>query len=249
MMNRNKSENHKVISLKKVNEINRDKTDFAQLNLDEQHATLQIEIERHKQQLVSLQKQKDKMLQDIKEAIHKEKEEWLETKEQEREQVKKVGFKVGYDEGQESATEQYTNLLAEANEIVQTAKKDYEQTIEKHEKAIVHLAVTVAKKIISEEIRDNQDHFTAIVRKAIDDLKDKSNISIYLHPYDYQFVIRQKEELEQMVEDGETISVYVDQHLNEGDCVIKHPFGQIDVGIDLQLQQIKSALEEKVTEN
>lgn len=44
------------------------------------------------------------------------------------------------------------------------------------------------------------------------------------------------------------ISIYADQQLQEGDCTIKHPHGQVDVGIDLQLRQIKNMLAEKVAE-
>lgn len=242
--------NHKVISIRKMNEFNRKQTnDFDQLNDEEQDAALKIEIAKTKQQLSSLQQQKEKMLHDIKEAIQKEKQEWLEIKEVEREQAKEVGYKVGYDVGQEKAVQEYNDLIKKANEIVHTATNDYHRTIEQHQEAIVQLAITVAEKIITDKITDDPSKFTAIVVKAIEELKDKSNISIYLHPNNYQFVSRQKEELEQIVEDGEKISLYIDQNLQEGDCLIKHPFGQIDVGIDLQLQQIKNALEEKLTEN
>jgi len=88
-----------------------------------------------------------------------------------------------------------------------------------------------------------------IIKHALEDLKDRSNISIYVEPADYEFVSKRKEELEELLEADELISIYADQHLNQGDCVIKHPFGQLEVGIDVQLKQIKTALEEIVLEN
>lgn len=240
--------NPKVITLKKINQIE-PKEELEQLELDEQDATLRIEIEKKKEELKSLEEQKNKMLIELKEAILKEKEAWQETKEMERKQAEEVGYKVGYDAGEEKAIQEYNDVIKKVNEIVETATKDYHRTIEKHELAIVQLAITAAKKIINHKISKNEEHFLAIVKKAIKELKDKSTLSIYLHPDNYQFVSKQKEELEQMIEDDEIISLYIDDSLNEGDCVIKHPFGQIEVGIDLQLQQIKDALEEKLMEN
>ncbi|MFD2133127.1 flagellar assembly protein FliH [Pseudogracilibacillus auburnensis] len=241
--------NHKVISIKKMTNMNRHKTDFDELNMDEQHATIQVEIEKAKQQLATLQEQKEKMLNDMKEAIKKEKEVWLKEKEIERQKAEKIGYGIGYDKGQENAEQEYEKLLTQANEIVSKAKHDYEQTIEKHQQAIIQLAISAAEKIINDQISKNQDYFTAIVVKAMDELKDKSTIAIYVSPHDYTFICQQKEELEQILEEGELLSIYVDQHLHQGDCVIRHPFGQINVGIDLQLQQLKNALEENVTEN
>ena len=240
--------NHKVITLKRLNTLNQ-KKHHSVVSPEKEKANIQLEIEQYKQQLSALKEQKDKMLLDIKNAINEEKAEWQETKKIEQEKAEKIGYKVGYDAGEEKALTEYEKLLTEANQIVENATKDYHRTIEKHEEAIAQLAITVAAKIIDDKIAGDNSYFINIVKKAIEELKDTSNISIYLHPQDYEFVSKQKEELEQLVEDDEIISIYCDQHLNKGDCVIKHPFGQIDTGIDTQLQQIKRALEEKITEN
>lgn len=60
--------------------------------------------------------------------------------------------------------------------------------------------------------------------------------------------MNQKEELEQIVRNDDVISIYTDRNLQEHSCIVKHPYGQIDVSIDTQLQQLKIALEEKVME-
>lgn len=239
----------KIISLKKVTEINNESSNVVESNTEEQYSVLQLKVEKAEQQLASLKQQKEKMLNDLKHAIDTEKETWLKQKEKEKQQAKDTGYKIGYDEGKEAALKEYVGLINQANDIVSSATEDYHHTVAKHEEAIIQLAITVAEKIINDKISEDDRHFTSIIKQAIEELKDRSHVTIYVHPKEYRFVVKQKEELEQLLEDGEIISIYTDQQLEPGDCIIKHPFGQLDVSIDVQLQQIKNALSEKIMEN
>lgn len=242
------SKHHKVISLKSVAELNKEKSNGTNFSHEEQYATLQMKLENVKHQIASLEQQKEKMLNDLKEAIDSEKQEWMKQKEVEKKQAKEVGHKIGVDQGREEALTEYGELIEEANKIVDSATNDYYQTVEKHEQTIIKLAISMAEKIMEQKITEDHQQFTSIISKAIEELKDHSYVTIYVHPNKYRFVMKQKEELEQMVEDGDIISVYMDQELKPGDCMIKHPFGQIDIGIDSQLQQLKNALDEKLAE-
>lgn len=242
------TDNTKIISLKEVSQLNNQKLNSNEFDEKEQYITYQMKIENSKHQLASLELQKEKMLNDLKEAINKEKQEWIYQKKIEEEQAKETGYKIGFDQGREEALAEYIKLINKANQLVDAATEDYHRMIEKHEEAIIQLAIASAEKIIGLQIKEDSTVFTKIVKKAIEELKDHSHVIIYVHPDDYPILIEQKEELEQLLEDGEIISIYIDQQLNIGDCSIKHPFGQIDVGIDSQLEQIKFALEEKVME-
>lgn len=242
------SKNTKVISLKDVAQLNNQKSASDEYDEGEQYISYQMKIENSKHQLASLEQQKDKMLNDLKKAIDKEKQEWMNQKKVEEQQAKEMGYKIGFDQGREEALSEYAELIEKANKLVDASTEDYHRMIEKHEEAVIQLAIACAEKIIGLEMKENPTVFTSIVKKAIEELKDHSHVTIYVHPDDYPVLMKQKEELEQLLEDGEIISIYIDQQLNPGDCSIKHPFGQIDVGIDSQLEQIKIALEEKVME-
>ena len=242
------SKDTKVISLKEVAQLNNQQSDSKEFDEKEQHITYQMKIENSKQQLASLEQQKEKMLNDLKAAINQEKQEWINQKKIEEEQAKEAGYKIGFDQGREEALAKYTELINQANQLVDAATEDYHRMIEKHEEAIIQLAIASAEKIIGLQIKEDSTVFSKIVKKAVEELKDHSHVTIYVHPDDYPILIKQKEELEQLLEDGEIISIYINQQLHPGDCSIKHPFGQIDVGIDSQLEQIKFALEEKIME-
>lgn len=239
-------ENKKVISIKKVSEIFEEKPKEEIVQDDE--VSLHLKVDQLKNEIDELQQQKEKVLQDLQEAIAKEKETWEEEKEIEREEAQEIGYKVGYDAGYEQVFKQYDSLLEEANNIVHLAKSDYDKTVSKHENAIINLAISIAEKIMITSIEEEPEYFKHMVESAILDLKDSSNVKIYVHPNKYELIMEQKEELEQMVRNDDVISVYLDSNMHENACVIKHPYGQIDASIDTQLQQIKDALEEKIME-
>lgn len=242
-------ENKKVISIKKPEEIFKKQTvEETEEKIEENEITLQIQIDKLKNEITHLEKEKQKLLESIRTVVQQEKQAWQEQKEIEQKEAQEVGYKVGFDKGLEDAFKQYETLLQEANEITQLAKQSYDQTISKYDQAIIELAVSIGKKILITELEERPELFNNIVEQAIQDLKDSSNVEIYVHPKQYKLIVHHKEELEQMVRNEDVISVYVDQNMDEYSCLIRHPFGQIDVSIDTQLKQIKHALEEKIAE-
>lgn len=238
----------KVISIKKASEIFEKQKEQNETIQTDNEFSLQIKIDQLKNEIRKLEEEKTKLLRNLRESIEEEKRKWQEQKELEKKEAQKVGYKVGYDQGVEDALKQYESLLKEANEITKLAKQTYDETISKYDQAILELAVTIGKKILTIELEERPELFKQIVVKAIEDLKDSSNVEIYVHPSQYKCILNQKEELEQMVRSEDVISIYADQHLDEYDCLIRHPYGQIDVSIDTQLEQIKHALEEKLAE-
>lgn len=223
------------------------KVDF-KTNANDEQIKARKEIERLEQTLANLQEKKEKMMTDLKHAIEEEKNDWLETKERERQEAKDLGYKIGYDEGIEHGERQWEEKIQEANRMTEIANRDYHRTIEKHEDAILNLSIAVAEKIMKEKLADDYHTFLPIVKHAIEELKERANIVIYVHPTKYHFLVEQKDELEQLLEEDELLSIYADKQLKDEDCVIKHPFGQIEVGIDTQLHQIKNVLAEKIAE-
>jgi len=231
-----------------MNEIQEKNQMYQKSNKEQRRMELQEEVVALEETIMDLEKKKEKLMTDLKQAIEKEKMQWLERKERERKESKELGYKIGYDEGVEKARQEWSHLLEEANHIAETANQDYYRTIEKHEEAILQLALASAEKIIKDKLVENHTYFISIIKHAIEELKDRSKIVIYVHPCQYSFLVEQKPELEQLLEENELLSIYTDKHLREDDCTIKHPFGQVEVGIDVQLEQIKNTLAEKLTD-
>lgn len=202
------------------------------------------EIESTKKELKQLQSEKERLLQSVQEEIETEKHNWQKEKEHWIEQAKQEGYNAGFALGKEDGYSQYKALIDQANSIIQSAREDYYQTVEQNEETIIHLAMHTAEKILQQKIADKPEMFINIVRTAIQDIKDQSNITIYLHPANYQFVLQQKEELMRLLEKEAALSIHINERLAENACIIEHPYGQIDASVDTQLTQIRQILQE-----
>ncbi len=235
----------KVISIKSIKDIVEAEEEEA---VDHQATNLQMEVDRLRTELRQLEVEKERLLSEVRQTIAQEKEAWQVEKEEERERAKEVGYQEGYNQAVQEVEERYHAMLAEANEITKRAKEEYDKTVSKYEQAIVQLSVAIANKIITTSIDEKPEYFTKLVETAIIDLKDSSNVELHVHPSQYELLVGQKEEFEQIVMKEDVISIYVNTQLEPYSCMIKHPYGQIDVSVDTQLEEIKRALEEKVME-
>lgn len=236
----------KVITLRSVQDIKQQIPAEQEVNLEEATCSKEKQLAALNDSLQQLTLEKEKKQNDIKETIAAEKLQWAEKKAAEKKIVQKEGYKSGYDEGKTDARLEYSQKLKEVNQLVQAAQEDYYRTVEQHQKAIVQLAITTARKIMNREIQTKEELALSFVKEAIEELKDTSHIHVYVHASKYQIMIDQKQELEQLIEDEAMLSIYVNKQLQEEECIIMHPFGQMEVGVDVQLKQIKDALAEKM---
>lgn len=240
---------YKVIAIKDLSVSQETFETITNVNEEDHLDRLTSKIFAAKEELAQLEEKKRQLLSETKEKIVKEREDWQAEKEMERQKAEEEGFQKGYEEGKNDALERYESLVEKANTIYLTSVEDYHKTIKKHTETIIQLAMKVAEKIMNMNVKEHPENFSLILHKALDQLKVDSTITIHIHPNNYPFVQQQKEELEQLLDGEKNIILQMDHRLNEGDCMIKHRFGQIDVGVDVQLEQIKAALLEHVLES
>ncbi|MEH7222557.1 flagellar assembly protein FliH [Bacillus sp. JJ1566] len=171
-----------------------------------------------------------------------DKSEWEEEKHELFEKTSEEGFQAGLIKGREQGYQEYSDLLSEARQIIDTSKHDYDQYLDSSEEVILKLAMTVAEKIIGIHLAEQPEDFTNIVKKALKEVKEHSDITIQVNPRFYQFVIEQKEELTAILNRETDLFVYPNEDLGETDCVIESSFGKINASVDTQLSEIKEKL-------
>lgn len=206
-------------------------------------------LQQAEEELEQIEQRKATMLAEVQTEINKARENWEEEKAVLMEAAEKAGYEAGFQAGKKASIEQYESLLAEANNIVDLVKVDYQKTLEQTEDAITDIAIHTAEKILGEKLNESPEKFLEIVRLALKEINDQSIVSIYLHPNNYETVLAQKTELTRMLEKDTKLSLYIDEELPENSCIIEHPFGQIDASIDTQLEAIRNALKELVMEH
>ncbi|WP_170138843.1 flagellar assembly protein FliH [Oceanobacillus chungangensis] len=233
--------NRRIIEIKPI-ELRRDEQQNRQLIKEEDVATIHTEVQKANAELAELNDKKESLLEATKVEIENEKSAWKLERLKWIESAKEEGYSAGFELGKSEIRIEYQEILNKANAIVETTTKDYHATLEKSEEMIAQLAVKVAEKIIKSTITGNPDTFLELVKAAIKEIEDRSTISIFLHPMNYETVFEQKQELVNLLENESKLSLYVREDLSENACIIEHPFGRVDAGIDTQLNEIRNVL-------
>lgn len=209
---------------------------------EDDERALKEKVEYTEAELKSLQQQKEALLIETEKEITEAKERWNEEKQSYIEQANKEGYEAGFSQGKMESENTYKEKINEANSIIKNAQQDYHSVVEQSEQKIIDLAIHTAAKIMKQEFSDNPESFLSIVTEVIKEIKEESLVSIYLHPTNYAYVLKEKQELNEVLDGDTQVEIYIDQDIEENGCLIKHAFGEIDASISTQLDQIHHVL-------
>jgi flagellar assembly protein FliH len=156
------------------------------------------------------------------------------------------GFKEGFAEGKatglKDATEEMQWLLDQAKRILEQAYQDKEQIIAEAEPFLVDLSVTIARKVIQQELQQHPDQLTLLISEMILRSKETDAVAIFVHPDCYEFVQSERTKLQQLTGGEVEIKVYPDPAVAGGGCILRTSWGSVDARVDMQLEEIKEVL-------
>ncbi|WP_436375778.1 flagellar assembly protein FliH [Cytobacillus sp. BC1816] len=183
--------------------------------IDSENMTRQIE-----EQLKALDKEKQRVL----------------------EEARSEGFAAGADDGRKNGLREYSELIHMAREVVNSAKHDYQQHIESSEQTILNLGLKVAERILGEVLDKNGDQFLSIVKRAIKEAREYTEIQLHVHPMHYDLILSHKDELIRVFPKETDLYIYPDEELSNTSCIIESANGRIEASVDSQLEEIKRKL-------
>ena len=117
-----------------------------------------------------------------------------------------------------------------------------QRALEKLEPEVLDLAVSVAEKIIHQEIQTNRNVYMGVLKEAVRSISDREGIRIRLHPTDHEHMLEVNPAILSSFEGVKDPVFEKDDTLSPGDVMIETLFGEIDARLDRQLVEIKSAL-------
>ena len=174
--------------------------------------------------------------------IEQQKNNWL----QEKEELKKLAFEQGRNEGYElgkvEGREQYQRLIEEANNIILLSKKEYNEKVDSVEETMLALSIMVAEKILGRKLKDDPTLFLDVVKNAIKEVKEKAEIKVLVHPINYPLLIENKQMLQTLTNNNQDLLIFMDSDLTEESCWIDSSAGRLDASIDTQLTEIKEKI-------
>jgi flagellar assembly protein FliH len=152
------------------------------------------------------------------------------------------GHALGHLQGVEQGYRESAGLLEQAAQIVDYAKIERQDIIERCEREVLELALSVAAKVIHTEVTINPDVILAVVKDAIQKAKDQEQVIIRVNPADFETITSEKQTLQAILRRETGMEIRGDIGVEVGGCVIETDYGAIDARIDTQLEGIKNAL-------
>jgi flagellar assembly protein FliH len=132
----------------------------------------------------------------------------------------------------EARSQREAGKIREALEDFQTERKSYFSRVESD---VVHLAMSIASKILHREAQVDPLLVAALVRVAVEKLHDGSSVSVRICPASAD---KWRDTLASPL-NGSSIAIVEDTNLGPEECVLETDLGSADFSIDAQLKEIE----------
>lgn len=160
------------------------------------------------------------------------------------------GFRQGHGEGlaqgEAAGLQQARGAVDEAVEraqrIVAMAEEQGREALQAAERDMVELALAAAGKVLARLVSEDEAAVLPIIRAALDKVREQEQITVRVHPDDYEMVLAARPELAAILTRSNALAVAADAGLKKGDCVVETPFGSVDARVDSQLALVRAAL-------
>lgn len=164
---------------------------------------------------------------------------------EEIETIKKEAYENSYREGLNKGLNEgkvkAESIIAQAKEVKKILEDRKDKVIKEAEEELIHIVLEISKKIIGQELQQNNEAIVSLIKLALERCAFKNKISIKVSSEDYIYVLENKELIESLVEGVSEIDIIEDKFLSKGDCIIDTPAGQVNSSAELQIKELEQA--------
>jgi len=158
------------------------------------------------------------------------------------EQGKAAGYEAGYQDGMAKAKEEASTLRAQAFEVLAQAEEIRKQTLEAMEREIIDLAVEIAEKLLSAQLKLDPSVVLQVAKEALLLVANRLDIIIYVNPLEFEVVESKKNELLSILPARAQLRVIADQSVSPGGCRIETAHSQVDATLEARRAELLKAL-------
>lgn len=147
------------------------------------------------------------------------------------------GFRQGYDEGVRLAAEEQRDTTIRLGALLYDIVADTEGFVRGLEADVIELVLGVAEKVIGREARVDPELVVSVVRSALNEIHDATEVRIRAHPDDAAILEpRWQEMLPRRV--AERSELLADELVERGGVVVETQIGYVDSQLKTRLQQV-----------
>jgi flagellar assembly protein FliH len=152
------------------------------------------------------------------------------------------GFQQGYDEGLKLAAQEQEETLARLGSLLGQVAADNEELLRGLETQVVELALAVAEKVIAREARTDPQIILSVVRSALSEVHDATELRIHVNPDDVPLLEQRWQEMlpRSVAAHSELI---VDELVERGGVIVETRIGYVDSQLKTRINQVVTSFQ------
>ena len=153
------------------------------------------------------------------------------------------GYTSGHSQGLSDGIEQANALITEPMKTLNALLQNIPTAISENRRQlstdIADIVLSITQQLFIHQ-QHNQDTIAQQISWAIEQLNDKQNIELSLHPHDVALLQQGKINID--LQHCKNLRVIPDESLRLGGCIIRSEHGVFDAGIERQIDNLKQVL-------
>lgn len=159
-----------------------------------------------------------------------------------KEEARESGFIEGKKEALAKAAAEANAIRDQARMVLRQSEEIRRQTLESVEDEIIELAKDMAAKILFNELRQNPATILAVAGEAIELLKNRDEVILYVNPSEAIIFEQRMKELKQLLPPKGVLHIIADSGVSPGGVVAETQHGRIDANMGSRWQALIQAL-------
>ena len=151
-------------------------------------------------------------------------------------------FQAGYELGREEMRSQVESIGESFVKSLEELAAFRGRLREHYERELLELALGVAHKVVQHELAERPEIWLGMIRQAVRRAVDRERIVIRVPAPLLAFLRGALPELRAALEEVKELELVEDPSLPAGGCVIESGFGDVDIGVETQLDATRLAL-------
>ncbi len=152
----------------------------------------------------------------------------------------------GYAQGQARAAEELRAQLAAAAELAAQLDASAPQEVSVVARLVIDLSLAVARHVLDRQVNAEPAVLVGVIERALRGINGSPEVRVFLHPDTLEPVRAAWEASHGDAYLGKRWTFTADPRLPLGGCTIRQEHGFVEAGTDVQLEEIRQALERAV---
>jgi flagellar assembly protein FliH len=114
--------------------------------------------------------------------------------------------------------------------------------LDRYQRELLELALGIARKVVQRELAEHPEHWLGMIREAVQQALARERIRVRAGASLHRYLQDTLPALRASLEDVQELELVEDVTLTDEGCVLETDFGDLDLGVDNQIQAVRTAL-------